>query len=433
MAITGDVEDLLMRARSPLVLWLAFVAVHAWLGWQGFIAESVPYGDVTFVYWSWAHQAVGGGPIVGIDTPWVYPIVALVPMLVSTLGGLATQETFAYAWIGVVVVADAVAFSFLIGSWSRGRHVVRTTAAWWWLAFLVVLGPIAVSRIDSIATPLALMGLVFAISRPAVGAALLTAAAWIKVWPAALVATLWISSLQRKIIVIAAATTTAVIAGIALVLGAGGNVLSFLSQQTGRGLQVESPASTFFVWLAAAHVPGFGVVYDHALLTFQVQGPGTTVVAQLSTIVMILVAATVLILGVDARRHGAVALRLLGPLALAMTVALIAFNKVGSPQYIGWLAVPIVYGLVIDRARFRVPAIITMLIALLTQAFYPYLYLELLELNPWLVMILSLRNISEFVLLGYAVVMVARLRSEARAKEKRHESVSHARMLKLEP
>jgi len=414
------------RARSPLLLWIAFVLVHAWLGWQGFIAESVPYGDVSFVYSFWAHQAVSGGPVVGIDTQWVYPILAFIPMVIPTLGGLVSVAGYPYAWIALVVLVNAVAFSFLIGSWSRGT--VRTVAAWWWLAFLLCLGPISVARIDSIATPIALVGLMFAISRPTAATALLTIAAWIKVWPAAIVGTLWVAGRGRTRIVVAAAMTSAIVVSIALVLGAGGNVLSFLTQQTGRGLQIESPASNFFVWMSAARVPGFAVYYDQALLTFQVRGPGTEVVAQLSTLVLVAIAVLVLALGMDAKKHGAVPLRILGPLALAMTTALVAFNKVGSPQYIGWLAVPIVFGLVIDRQRFQLPALITLVIALLTQAFYPYLYLELLKLNPWLIAVMTVRNVLEFVLLGYAVAMVARLRLEARAREVRHTARARRRL-----
>jgi hypothetical protein len=413
-------------ARSPLFLWIAFVLVHAWLGWQGFIAESVPYGDVSFVYSFWAHQAIGGGPVVGIDTEWVYPILAFIPMVIPTLGGLAPTEFYPYAWIVLVTLINAAVFSFLIGSWTRGT--VRTVAAWWWLAFLLCLGPISVARIDSIATPIAMVGLVFAISRPTVATTLLTVAAWIKVWPAAVVGTLWVAGRGRTRIVVAAAMTSAVVASIALVLGAGGNVLSFLTQQTGRGLQIESPAANFYVWMSAAKVPGFAVYYDQALLTFQVRGAGADIVAQLSTVVLVAIAVLVLAIGMDAKKHGAVPLRILGPLALAMTTALVAFNKVGSPQYIGWLAVPIVFGLVIDRPRFQVPALITLVIALITQAFYPYLYLELLNLNPWLIAVLSVRNVLEFVLLGYAIVMVARLRTEARAREVRHTAVAQRRL-----
>ena len=41
-------------------------------------------------------------------------------------------------------------------------------------------------------------------------------------------------------------------------------------------------------------------------------------------------------------RRGVPGAELLPPLALAITTALILFNKVGSPQFVTWLAVPIV-------------------------------------------------------------------------------------------
>ncbi len=58
---------------------------------------------------------------------------------------------------------------------------------WWWLGFLLALGPIGLGRIDTVATVLALIGVAFVATRPAVASALFTAGAWTKVWPAALV------------------------------------------------------------------------------------------------------------------------------------------------------------------------------------------------------------------------------------------------------
>ena len=111
--------------------------------------------------------------------------------------------------------------------------------------------------------------------------------------------------------------------------------------------------------------------------------------------------------GIWAVRRGAAAADLLAPLALAIVTTLIAFNKVGSPQFISWLAVPVVLGLatkLAGRGRpFAVPAAIVLLVAALTQSFYPYLYDELLSLNPLLLVILTLRNLLLFVLLGWAV------------------------------
>jgi hypothetical protein len=118
------------------------------------------------------------------------------------------------------------------------------------------------------------------------------------------------------------------------------------------------------------------------------------------------------LLGYRAMRNGAAPGDLFPPLVLALVTAFIALNKVGSPQYIAWLAVPIVLGLATQVAgrglSFRTPAVLGLVIAALTQLVYPYLYHWLLELNPLLVSALTVRNILEFVLLGWAVYATVR-------------------------
>ena len=85
---------------------------------------------------------------------------------------------------------------------------------------------------------------------------------------------------------------------------------------------------------------------------------------------------------------------------------LIVFNKVGSPQYIGWLAAPIIAGLVLEQRRFVAPAVIALVLAALTQAFYPYLYNGLLNVQPVELSILTLRNIGELVLLAVSATVL---------------------------
>ena len=92
----------------------------------------------------------------------------------------------------MVVLLDAVAFAILLGTRRLAR--TRRIAAWWWLGFLALLGPIAFGRIDAITVPLAITGLLWAAGRPRVAAALLTIGAWIKVWPAALLVALVVAS-----------------------------------------------------------------------------------------------------------------------------------------------------------------------------------------------------------------------------------------------
>ncbi|WP_298122236.1 glycosyltransferase 87 family protein [uncultured Aurantimicrobium sp.] len=385
-------------------MWFAFGLISLWLGWQGFVAEAVPYGDVSFVYEFWAGQAAGGAGIVGIDSQWVYPAVALVPILLPLFAG---PGLYPIGWIVLVTLLNAGAFAYLLYS-AQGtqRNTLQRTAAWWWLVFMLLLGPIAVARLDSIVTPLAIVGLLMAVQRPAIAGALLAIATWIKVWPAALIAAVLVAVHKRKTVLISVLVTSAVVIAIAVILGGAANIFSFLGQQTTRGLQIEAPLATPFLWLAAFHEQGYAVYYDTVILTFQVMGEGTGVAADLSSLLLGLGFIGTLMWGLWLHRRGSDPSHVLPAVALSLTVVLIVFNKVGSPQYIGWLAAPIIAGLVLEQRRFFAPAVIALVLGALTQAFYPYLYNGLLNVQPLELSILTLRNIGELVLLAVSATVL---------------------------
>ncbi|MBW8873185.1 MAG: hypothetical protein JF618_13860 [Leifsonia sp.] len=77
------------------------------------------------------------------------------------------------------------------------------------------------------------------------------------------------------------------------------------------------------------------------------------------------------------------------------------------------LAVPLIYGItqsVFGRGpSFRVPAILGLVIAGLTQLIYPYLYWQLLSLNFTMLLALSARNVLYAVLLAWAVTSLVGL------------------------
>jgi hypothetical protein len=395
----------------PATLWGAFVLVHLVLGLICLTHPSLPMGDVTLVYAFWAHRGLDAGIWVGIDTSWVYPLLALVPMLLSTMFG---WTFYASTWLTLAMAVDAAAFAVLL---HRGRPYRATAgAAWWWIAFLVAVGPVALGRIDTFATAVAIMGVLVIVARPALGGVLLTVGAWIKVWPAALVAGAVIALRHRLTVLAAALATTAVVLVIGLVLGGGTSLLSFITEQTGRGLQIESPLATPAMWTAWAHA-GTSIYYDQGILTYQLRGPGTAFAAALSTPLLAVAVGAVAVLGVVGARRGVSALRMLPPLLLALTTALMLFNKVGSPQFAGWLAVPVLFGLVTASreggASFRVPAVLALMIGALTQAVYPYWYGRLLGLDTLVLVALTTRNALYLVLFAWAVAaLVAAVRTQ---------------------
>ncbi len=387
--------------RSPL--WAGFALLHGWLIWLTLNAVGWPLGDVEGVYRPWAELSVSGQAIVGIDVPFVYPIVALVPILLALAFGSAS---YALVWLGIVTVLDAVAFAVLLGS-ATALTRRRARATWWWLAFMLLLGPIALARIDSITVPLVVIALLWLGSRPFWGVVLLTVATWVKVWPAAALAALVVVSYRRGPVVLIAGITSAVIVVIALILGSGLNVFSFVGQQTNRGIQIEAPIGTVWMWLAALGVPGSTVYYDFDILTFQIVGPGTDLAVILMTPLLVLATGTVLLLGMLAHRRGAAIETLLPSLVLALVLTMITINKVGSPQFISWIAAPLILGLVVHGARWATPAVLGLVLAALTQLIYPYFYGGLLVPTVPMVLLLTLRNMLEFVVLGWALWALA--------------------------
>ena len=371
---------------SRAALWLAFAIVHGALVWLNLAARGYPLGDVTGVYRVWAENAAAGYVRMGIDAPWVYPILAFAPMAASLAFG---SEWYGQTWLAIVVVLDAAAFAILLGDRRLSR--TRRIAAWWWVGFLALLGPIALGRLDAVTVPLALTGLLWAAGRPRVAATLLTIGAWVKVWPAALLASVVIASRKRWDVVTVAVALSVGILCVSLLAGSGLNALGFVAEQADRGLQVEAPIAAVWLWQMVAGSRAVEIVYDRQILTFQISGPGADAAAALTTPAMAVGVAVVLLLGIRAVRRGAAFGRLLPAVALSFVVVLMLANKVGSPQFVTWLAAPIILGLVLGPRRFVVPAALTAAIALLTHVLYPYLYGWLLVAHPAFVLLVTVK------------------------------------------
>lgn len=406
-------------------LWIGFVAVHALVAVLGWVEPNSPMGDVYLVYEKWSLAYLHGGVVdpsvyplvtgpehvgyVGFDSAWVYPHLALLPMLATWAFGWAVSYT--PAWAILVTSLDVVAFAVLVG---RGRSRGRRAAAWFWLGYLVLLGPIALYRIDAVTVPLAVLGCLWLVRRPAVAAALLAAATWMKVWPAALLLAALVA-VRRRLALIAGAAAVCAATVLAVVLGGGGAYLfGFVGDQTGRDLQAESPASTVYLWLTMLRVPGAGVYYDGDLLTFEVSGPGAGAVAAAMTPLLAVAVLAVAAIGALKAWRGASFARLFPPLALALVGVLIVCNKVGSPQFMVWLIAPLVVGLALDRRHWRDPALLALVIAATTHVVYPLTYYALLAAEPIPIAVITVRNVLLVVLTVWAVVRLCRVPARTR-------------------
>lgn len=396
--------------RSALALWIAFLLVHLVIAWLGWVYPSQPMGDVVLVYEPWATAAWSGGEIVGVTESWVYPQLALLPMMLAAvlaapfLPLLGVSGAYLIGWALLVTVLDAVAFAVLVG---RGHVRARRTAAWFWCAALLLLGPIALYRIDAVTVPIAVVAGLWLVTRPTIAAALLTIGAWIKIWPGALLLAAVVAGRARLRMLLAAAVVTAGAVAVLLLLGADTEILGFLTAQTGRGLQIEAVAATPFLWMAVTGAARIEYSYD--ILTFQIVAPGAEALATILTPLLVLAAAVVTVVGGVKAARGASFARLFPPLALLLVTVLIALNKVGSPQFQTWLLAPVILWLVLDRRRARTAAALVLALCLLTCLVYPLSYDGLLRAEAAPVLLLTMRNVLLVVLAAVSAVALARV------------------------
>ncbi|MGN7948202.1 hypothetical protein ACTJKH_05615 [Microbacterium sp. 22215] len=398
------------RTLRTLALWCAFLLVHVLVAVAGWLYPSQPMGDVVLVYEPWSSAALSGGPIVGVTETWVYPQLALVPMLlakilsVPLIAAMGISDAYLIAWAVLVIVLDAIAFSVLIG---RSPSQPRRAAAWFWIAALLLLGPIALYRIDAITVPIAVVAGLWVTRRPAVAAALLTIGAWIKIWPGALLLAAVVAARSRMRILLTAAAVTASIIALLFLFGADVEIFGFLTEQTGRGLQIEAVAATPFLWLAA--VGSARIEYSFEILTFQIAADGADAVGAVLTPLMAVLVIVITVIGALKATRGAAFPRLFPPLALSLVATLIVLNKVGSPQFQTWLIAPVILWLVLDRTRATAPALIVLALCALTCLVYPLNYDALLRAEILPVAILTLRNVLLVVALVVGIRALVRV------------------------
>lgn len=383
-----------------------------------FLRPAQTFWDVDLYRW-WMWQGLNDGTWPVLDGPWVYPVGALVPMLTAATGGTDSTTGYALAWSLWVTAFNAVGLVALLHAprMVGHRHIERTTAgAWWWVGFTALLGPVAMGRLDAVVAPLVVGALVVALRRPRMAAALLTAGAWVKAAPGALLLALVVVVRRpwREVMLPAALVCAGVVA--LVVLGGGReHLLSFLTEQGERGLQAESVGAT--PWLLASLVdPEVGVELNAELITWEVHGPGAQGAADaLGVLFLVGIAAAGVFLWWCARRLGprlwsdeTARAQLLVRGALLIATLLIVLNKVGSPQFIGWIAPPVAVALALRLPGWRSTAWFVAAIAGATQLIFPWGYPQITTGGVGMTLVLAARNVALVVLAATVVLDLLR-------------------------
>ncbi|WP_287902743.1 glycosyltransferase 87 family protein [Arthrobacter sp.] len=390
---------------TPRGLWTGFGVLHAvFLIFALVLATRNEAFSDTFIYRDWVAAGFNDQLISG-PSPWVYPILALPPMAIAYAFGPAL---FFFLWVLMITVLNGVALGMLT-DW--GRNPKTMTAAWWWLSFVFLMGWLGFARVDGFTAPIVLIALIHGVRRPFVASVILAVGTWMKVWPAAVMLALFAVVKNRVRVILGGVVVTAGVAGAAAALGVLPRLLNFLTQQGDRGMQLEATFTTPWLWLSVLGIGDSHMYMNTDINSMQVDGPGTTVMSALMQPLLVLAALVVTglvfwALHQGKQRGGIDRTELLLAGALALTTAFIVFNKVGSPQFMVWLAPAVALGLIHDFKAWRTPAVMLILIAITTFLIYPLFYDALSHNNPLMALVLTVRNL---LLVGLLVISVHRL------------------------
>jgi hypothetical protein len=330
-------------------------------------------------------------------------------MLLASVFG-TVEVTYLATWCLMVAAINALTSWVVIRRFGLIQSAGPLTG---WFVFLMLLGPCGLTRLDAVMMPLVMIALAVVSARPALASVLLTSAAWLKVSgglilaPLFAVAKTWRARLL-SVVVPAAATCLAVAIGQHSLGGQWRFWTSFVGAETDRGLQVEAVLATPVV-LAHAFRGETIPQWNDELSTWETWGPGAEVAIQVSDIAMPLMVLAIAVLAWLARRRPAEALTVA---SLALMSGLIVTHKVGSPQFVAWIAPPLVIGLCQGyRLRFWTLLSATgVLAAALTGLLYPWGYGPFLSGDRLWLTIWVVRNLLVVAIFVAATVKLVRLR-----------------------
>jgi len=401
--------------REP-ALWPAGVAAAVLLGVSFFVLQHwLEHGALSDVpvYVHYARLIRSGQlPYRGFAVE--YPPAALAAFVVPSYLPWSYATSFAVAMgvcgAGCLLAAAAV----LRGVRARPDRIAAALLAIGVSPLL--LGSLFDSRFDLLAAMLAVAALAAVVhERPWLGGGLLGLAAAAKLWPLVLLpvalAYLW----RRRGTRAAAALGVGLVAAVAactvpFAALAPAGVWHSLTVQLDRPLQVESLGAA--VLMVAQHLGGVSLTTVTTHGSQNLAGGLPDAVAAASTVLAVVVVATIWIRFARVRRPGGDSVVVASAAAVA---TLVAFGKVFSPQFLIWLVplVPLV------RGRRGLAATLLLFTALgLTQTWFPdgYWQLALRHSDPYAGYLL----LRDLAVVAIAVVLAwpARLQDEALGKER---------------
>jgi Glycosyltransferase family 87 len=351
-------------------------------------------GDVE-LYEFWANRMAGGSSPY-TDVPVQYP-PGLLPFILApeTPGDLLSYRT---SLIGLMVIVDALGlFGLVLIAYRQGSLF----GPWIWVIAVPLIGPLVYLRLDLVPA----VATIWAIERLSRGA-WAGAGAWLglgtaaKLYPALLLPVAFICSPKRRRFLVGAT----VVLGLALlpfVLSPRGLIHNVFEYHAGRDVHIES---SWGLLLLVGSKLGLNVSVRFSAESFNLLSPVSSAVRILALV------STVLTIGVASWfaervlcRGDIVGLTGLMYATLAMSIAL---STVFSPQFILWMLAPGAAALCSTGTSLRMPVLLLVPIAALTQWLYPFEYGHLLAVDARGLLLLALRDLLVLASASLAFVLL---------------------------
>jgi Glycosyltransferase family 87 len=334
--------------------------------------ERFVVGDVYYY-----HRKISGMFTAGLDqTLFEYPTPVVWILWLPYGASLGNRVGYLVAFVIFMLALDAL-FTYALWRSSRRRH---DTAIDFWLIFVPLIGPLSYLRFDMLPAVLAGGALLAARHKPWVTGALTGLGAAIKLWPALLIGAFMSYRADRRPAGVAFVAVGFGLALISLIFGGWTRLISPLTWQSDRGLQIESIWATPLM-LARAVKPEYWTVDMSRYQAYEIFGPGVDPWLMISSVATVLSLALIILLTIRAFRHNGSTPVAIGFVIVAIVAIMTITNKTLSPQYLLWLGGPMA-ALLLFRPQATPeerPAINRMAgqllgLALLTQLVYPLFY-----------------------------------------------------------
>ncbi len=372
-------------ARSIALTWTASRA--AMLVVLGLFGGPVT-GDVRYYARSLHSMFYGGSLRLTLQE---YPVPVLGIIVPQFLIGALSTVAFAFLFVASMLAVDAVFTAFL---WRMtGRRL--SPAVGFWLLFAPAMGALAYFRFDLVPAVLTGAAVLAMVRRPRWTGVLTGVGVGLKLWPVVMLPVFLLRRTGRATVLAWFAITTAVLAGISLAVAGYGRLVSPISWQAARGLQIESVPATPLMLARTVHPHGIWDVRTSRYKATEIFGAGVDATMVASTALTAVALLALAWLWLRCRR--APELTTLAWLILTAAAVLTVTNKTLSPQYILWLGGPVAALFVLAPADPAVRRIARLLIvvSVFTQLVYPIWYGRVVNVG-WallpMTLLLAVRN-----------------------------------------